>query len=97
MFRFLVKRNFGTSATRYLNDPILEKLGIKNKNLLRNLRFCLKNLFFINFFNFFQILAFLSFMRMVATEVNQPTQTPDQQSSVQLVPCVPIQEPEWGI
>lgn len=37
MFRFLSKKTFGTSATRFLNDPILEKLGIRNKHLLRNL------------------------------------------------------------
>jgi hypothetical protein len=33
MFRLFLKKNFGTSATRFLNDPILEKLGIKNKHL----------------------------------------------------------------
>ena len=45
MFSLLSRRAFGTSATRFLNDPILEKLGIRNKNLLRNLRFKLFFLF----------------------------------------------------
>lgn len=73
MFRFLAKRNFGSSSTRFLNDPILEKLGIRNKNILRNLRFYsfIKHISSPYIFS-----AFQSFTKTVVTEVSPQTQTP---------------------
>ena len=42
MLSTLLRRKFGTFSTRTLKGHVVEKLGIKNKTILRNLRLILK-------------------------------------------------------